>query len=63
MKKWKILLGLATSFVIVQTTAFAANECTKEPIYDNSCPSDSTFYGKLRFEEKYGLNDEFYARG
>ena len=61
MKKWKILSWLIMSFIAAQTVVFAA-ECTNPPVSDSSCPSDSTFYGRLRFGHKYAFDDYFYAK-
>ena len=61
MKKWKILSWLIMSFIVAQTVVFAA-ECTNSPVNDSSCPSDSTFYGRLRFGHKYAFDDYFYAK-
>jgi hypothetical protein len=49
------------SFIAAQTVVFAA-ECTNSPINDSSCPSDSTFYGRLRLGYKYAFDDYFYAK-
>ena len=62
MRKGKILSWLIVSLITIPAIASAA-QCTKPPISDSSCPSDSTFYDSLRFEHKYSLDDYFYARG